>query len=40
MDLESSSALIALVPPFGLVEHWVMLREEQSGKKSQIKLLS
>lgn len=43
MGLESSSALTAVVPELGLVEHWVILREEQKSrvekKKSQIKLL-
>lgn len=33
MGLESSSALIVLVPQIVLVEHWVILRGEQRGKK-------
>lgn len=33
MGLETSSALIALVPQFGRVEHQFILRNEQSGKK-------
>ena len=39
MALETSSALIALVPQLVLMEHQVILRGKQRGKKSQINLL-
>lgn len=32
MGLESSSALTTVVPEFGLVEHWFILREEQKSR--------